>query len=184
MKVVDSIRIRAGKRTLKRELLSDQKRVAKVCNIAEAKSIGLLYKLQSEESYNHLRKFAKYIKSEFGTKQILMMGYWDNAKETPNFLQAKIDFEFFTKKDLNWAGIPKGTTIDNFLSESFDILIDMNSYFNVPLRYLVAKSRSKLKVGHFSPENEPYFDLMIGDDKMTFEEYCNELIKYLSMIKA
>jgi hypothetical protein len=183
MKVVDSIRIQAGKRALKKELASNQNRVAKVCNLAEAKSIGLLYKVESQEDYNHLRKFAKYIKGEFGTKRVFMMGYWDDAKENPDFLQTKVDFEFFTKKELNWAGIPRGGNIDNFLSESFDVLIDMNSYFNVPLRYLAAKSSARLKVGRFSKENEPYFDIMIGDNKMDFENYCNELVKYLTMIK-
>ncbi|CAG5084009.1 DUF6913 domain-containing protein [Parvicella tangerina] len=184
MKVIDSIRIQAGKRALKKELISDQKRHVKVCNIADATAIGLLYKIESKESVEHLRKFAKYIKSEFGTKNVFMMGYWDDAKESPDFLQVKVDFEFFTKKELNWAGIPKGGNIDNFLNESFDILIDMNNYLNVPLRYLVAKSNAKLKVGQFSKENEPYFDIMIGDNSMDFENYCNELIKYLSMIKA
>ncbi len=184
MKVIDSIWIQAGKRVLRKQLAADQKRVAKVCNIADAGSIGLVYKIESKEGYDHIRKFAKYIKSEFGTKQVFMMGYWDNAKESPDFLQAKVDFEFFTKKELNWAGIPKGGNIDNFLGEKFDILVDMNSYFNVPLRYLIAKSNAKLKVGRFSEENEPYFDIMIGDNQMNFENYCNELVKYLSMIKA
>lgn len=184
MKVVDSIRVQAGKRALKKELLADEKRVAKVCNLADAKSIGLVYKIESKESYDHLHKFAKYLKSEFGIKQILMMGYWDNKKETPEFLKAKVDFEFFTKGNLNWAGIPKGVNIDNFLNEPFDILIDLNSYFNVPLRYLVAKSKAKLKVGRFSKENEPYFDIMIGDNKINFEDYGNELVKYLTMINA
>lgn len=184
MKVVDSIRVQAGKRALKKELLADEKRVAKVCNLADAKSIGLLYKIESKESYDHLRKFAKYIKGEFGTRKVFMMGYWDNKKDTPDFLTSKVDFEFFTKADLNWAGIPKGVNIDNFLNEQFDILVDLNSYFNVPLRYLVAKSKAKLKVGRFSKENEPFFDIMIGDNKADFENYGNELVKYLTMIHS
>lgn len=169
---------------LKKELLADEKRIAQVCNLADAKSIGLLYKIESQESLMNLRQFAKYIKGEFGTKQVFMMGYWDNAKENPDFLQTKVDFEFFTKKDLNWAGIPRGGNIDNFFNESFDLLIDMNDYLNVPLRYLLVKSNAKLKVGRLSEENEPYFDVLIGDNKMNFENYCNELVKYLTMLKA
>lgn len=184
MKVVDSIRVQAGKRALKKVLLADEKRIARVCNLADAKSVGLLYKIESQDNYDHLLKFAKYLKSEFGTKQVFMMGYWDKKKEVPDFLKAKVDFEFFTKASLNWAGIPRGGNIDNFLNEQFDILVDLNSYFNVPLRYLIAKSKARLKVGRFSPENEPYFDIMIGNNKLTFEEYGNELVKYLTMIKS
>lgn len=184
MKVVDSIRIQAGKRLLKKELQADEHRVAKVCNLAEAKSVAMLYKIDSKESLDHLRKFAKYIKSEFGTKKVFMLGYWDDAKENPDFLQVKVDFEFFTKKDLNWAGIPRGGNIDNFLKEKFDILIDMNDYLDVPIRYLMTKNKSRLKVGRFSEENEPYFDILIGENKMNFEIYCNELVKYLTMING
>lgn len=184
MKVLDSIRVQAGKRALRKELIADKKRTAKVCNLAEANSIGLLYKIESKESYDHLRKFAKYIKGEFGTKKVFMMGYWDDAKESPDFLQAKVDFEFFTKKDLNWAGLPRGGNIENFLNEKFEILIDMNDYYNVPLRYLLAKNKSRLKVGRFHSENEPFFDVMIGNNDMDFENFCNELVKYLTMIKS
>lgn len=181
--MIDSIRIQVGKRLLKKELQNGERRLAQVCNLAEAQSIGMLYKIESQESVQNIRKFAKYLKGEFGTKMVFMMGYWDNPKESPDFLQTKVDFEFFTKKELNWAGIPKGGNIDNFLGDKFDILIDMNNYLNVTLRYLLVKSDAKMKVGRWSQENEPYFDVLLGDNNMDFENYCNELIKYLTMIK-
>lgn len=180
--MLDNIRIRAGKRILKKELAKKINRSGKVTNLNQANSVALLYKITSEESLQHLQKFAKYLKSEFGIKKIFMLGYWDDPKNEPEYLQAKIDFDFFSKKELNWFGIPNGSKIRNFLNEDFDILIDLNNYYNVPLRYIIVKSRAKLKVGRNHIENEPFFDLLIANNKVSFEEYCNELIKYLTML--
>lgn len=180
--IYDEIRIRAGRLSLKKELKSLTTRKVVTTNLNDANSIAFLYKIDSEEDYTKVNKFMKYLKSEFGTKRIFFLGYWDDAKKDPEFLQTKLDFDFFSKKDLNWRGVPAGGNIDNFLSEKFDILIDLNNYFNIPLRYLIIKSPAKMKVGRYSEENEPFFDLMLADNQTEFEAYCNELVKYLTMI--
>lgn len=182
MKWVDNIRIRAGKRILRKEVAASRSRKAKVCNIADANAIALLFKITKEEDYINVQKFSKYLKSEFGTKKVFVLGYWDDPKKDPEFMQSKLDFDYFSKKDLNWFGIPSGGKIENFLQSSFDILIDLNNYYNVPLRYLIAKCNANLKVGRFSKDNEDFFDVMIGDNKMGFEAYGNELVKYLGML--
>lgn len=179
---MDNIRIRAGKRILKKEMAATASRKIKVRNIAQANSIAILYKIKDEEDYKNLQKFIKYIKSEFGTKRIYGVGYWDDPKNDPQFMQSKLDFDYFSKKDLNWFGIPAGGKIDNFLNEHFDLLIDLNNYYNVPLRYLIIKCHADLKVGRYSKENEAFFDVLIGNNKMDFESFGNELIKYLGML--
>jgi hypothetical protein len=52
----------------------------------------------------------------------------------------------------------------------------------VPLRHLLAVSNAKLIVGRFSEENKPFFDIMLSTNRDNFEEYCNQLVKYLTMI--
>lgn len=183
MGIYDEIRIRAGRLSLKKELRTQATRKVVTTNLNDAKAIAFLYKINTEEDCIRVNKFMKYLKSEFGIKRVFFLGYWDNAKKDPEFLQTKLDFDFFSKKDLNWRGVPAGGNIDNFMSEQFDILIDLNNYFNIPLRYLILKSTAKMKVGRYSKENEPYFDLMLADNKTDFEEFCNQLVKYLTMIK-
>jgi len=180
--IIDEIRIRSGKISLRRELNNQRSRKVVATNLNDATSVALLLKIKDEKDYKKVTKFMKYLKEEFGIKRVFFLGYWDDAKNDPDFLQSKLDFDFFTKKDLNWKGIPIGGTIDNFTSEKFDILIDLNNYFNVPLRYLILKSASKLKVGRYNKENEAYFDLMLSNDQDDFEMYCNQLVKYLTMI--
>jgi hypothetical protein len=181
--VIDQIRIRAGRLTSKRELNNQASRKVITTSLEKANSIVMLYKITAEEDYTKVNNFMKYLKSEFGMKRVFFLGYWDDAKEDPEFLQSKLDFDFFSKKDLNWKGIPVGGNIDNFIAEKFDILIDLNNYYNIPLRYLILKSSAKLKVGRYSKENEPFFDLMVGGNDSDFEDYCNQLVKYLTMIK-
>ncbi len=182
MAIGDSIRIKAGHRYLKKMMLSLNKRKAKLININDAKSIALLFKIEDQESYNYAAKFAKFIKGEFGTKRVFLLGYWDDKKENPSYLVTRLDFDFFTKKDLDWKGIPTNVVVENFLQEHFDILIDLNNYSNIPLRYVVLKSNAHLKVGRMSEENKPYFDMMIANNETDFEEYCNQIIKYLDMV--
>ncbi len=183
MSIIDEIRIKAGRLSLKKELNNIAARKVVTTSLDAANSIALLYKIHTEEDYKKVNKFMKYLKSEFGMKRLFFLAYWDDAKKEPDFLQTRLDFDFFSKKDLNWKGIPAGGNIENFLSEKFDILIDLNNYYNVPLRYLILKSSARMKVGRYSLENEPFFDLMLANNETDFEEYCNQLVKYLSMIK-
>jgi hypothetical protein len=182
--ILDNIKIKAGKLFIKSELQKQDSRKVVALNLNNANSVALLYKIEDEDDYKKVSSFVKYLKSEFGLKRVFFMGYWDDAKENPQFLQTRLDFDFFSKKELNWKGIPIGGNIENFIGEDFDILIDLNNYYNVPLRYLLVKSNAKLKVGPYSKENESFFDLMISSDAENFEEYCNQLVKYLSMINA
>lgn len=183
MGVIDKIRIRAGRLSLKKELNNDLSRKVVTTNLEKANAVAMLYKITTEEDYIKVNNFVKYLKSEFGTKRVFFLGYWDDAKKDPEFLHTKLDFDFFSKKNLNWKGIPVGGNIDNFISDKFDILIDLNNYYNVPLRYLILKSCAKMKVGRYSQENEPFFDLMLANNETDFEDYCNHLVKYLLMIK-
>jgi hypothetical protein len=115
---------------------------------------------------------------------VFILGYSDNKKEDPDFLRSSISFDYLQRKDLSWNGIPSGPVYENFVAERFDILIDMTNYFNVPLRFVLLRSKAKFKTGIFSEESKPYFDMMIAFDKDDFEEYANQLVHYLTIINA
>jgi hypothetical protein len=181
VKIIEDIRIKAGQRSIAKVLKTQQRKV-QVCNLRDAKSVALLVKIVEESDLLQVQKFAKFMKGEFGTRKVFVLGYYDAKKDFPEFLQSKIEFDFFTKDDLDWKGIPKGPVVDNFSDENFDILIDMNNYYNVPLRHILSMSTAKLKVGRFSEENKPFFDIMLASNSDDFEEYCNQLVKYLTMI--
>lgn len=181
---IDDIRIKAGQRSIQKQLKSYKNRRAKVTNLKDAKSIALLFKVNGKTDYLQVQKFSRYLKEEFGTRKIFTLGYWDDKKENPDYLKVSIGFDFFTRKDLDWKGIPNVPVVDNFLQEQFDILVDMNDYYNVPLRYVMLKAKAGLKVGRYSDENKDFFDLMLASNDSDFEGYCNQLVKYLTMVNG
>ena len=50
------------------------------------------------------------------------------------------------------------------------------------MQSIIFKSNAHLKVGRMSEENKTYFDMMIANNETNFEEYCNQIIKYLEMV--
>lgn len=184
MQAIDKIKIKAGRLILNRELKNSEQRNPVVCNLNNASSIALLMNISDETDMRKITKFEKFLKAEFGIKKVFVLGYSDNKKEDPDFLRSSISFDYLQRKDLSWNGIPSGPVYENFVAERFDILIDMTNYFNVPLRFVLLRSKAKFKTGMFSEESKPYFDMMIAFDKDDFEEYANQVVHYLTIINA
>jgi len=184
MQFIDNIKIKAGRLVLKKEVKKNANRKPFVCNLNNASSVALLMNISDESDMRKITKFEKFLKSEFGIKKVFILGYSDNKKEDPDFLRSSISFDYLQRKDLSWNGIPSGPVYENFVAERFDILIDMTNYFNVPLRFVLLRSKAKFKTGIFSEESKPYFDMMIAFDKDDFEEYANQLVHYLTIINA
>ncbi len=70
-------------------------------------------------------------------------------------------------REVNWKMIPKSAEVSQFLTERFDILINLylpaqekDHKKNQPIEYISALSKAKLRVGPFS-ENTASFDLII-----------------------
>lgn len=184
MEALDNIRIKAGRLILKKEVKNNLKRTPIFCNLNTASSVALLMNISDESDMQKITKFEKFLKAEFGIKKVFILGYSDSKKEEPDFLRSSISFDYLQRKDLSWNGIPSGSVYENFVAERFDILIDMTNYFNVPLRFVLLRSKAKFKTGIFSEESKPYFDMMIAFDKGNFEEYANQLVHYLTIINA
>ena len=184
MQAIDKIKIKAGRLILSRELKNSEHRNPVVCNLNNASSVALLMNISDETDMRKITKFEKFLRAEFGIKKVFILGYSDNKKEDPDFLRSSISFDYLQRKDLSWNGIPSGPVYENFVAERFDILIDMTNYFNVPLRFVLLRSKAKFKTGIFSEESKPYFDMMIAFDKDDFEEYANQLVHYLTIINA
>ena len=95
MGIIDEIRIRSGKISLRRELNNQRSRKVVATKLNDATSVALLLKIKDEKDYKKVTKFMKYLKEEFGIKRVFFLGYWDDAKNDPDFLQSKLDFDFF-----------------------------------------------------------------------------------------
>lgn len=79
-----------------------------------------------------------------------LLGYF-----TTDVGESHFGFDHFSVKDVNWYGVPKGSSVEKFLSRSCDILITLGPAGHQQLDYLAALKKADLRVGPHTehPEN-------------------------------
>ncbi|MBN2347191.1 MAG: hypothetical protein JXJ22_00035 [Bacteroidales bacterium] len=136
-------------------------RKRKICNIYDAKSIGILYNATHPVSFELVKDMAK----KFAEKKIKIaaLGYVDSKEVIDHYLY-RPGFTFVSKKDLNWYFLPVSDNVDEFINTPFDILINLSLDYSYPLQYINATSVASYKVGRYNT-NDEYLDLMIDIEK-------------------
>jgi hypothetical protein len=128
-------------------------------NIKAAKSIGIVYRADSEESFELVKRYVKFLR-KYKIK-VRAIGFF-NENEIPDDVHPKLEFDFFCKKDLNFRLEPKCVVVDNFIDEQFDILIDVTVDEDEVLRDPVFLSKSTFKVGAGGKSTSEDLDLQIS----------------------
>jgi hypothetical protein len=175
----ESLRRAVGDYLLKKEVAS-LKRSKTAFNMSQAKSFVILFEAGKLEDIDLIKKYVNYLKGL--KKKVHVIGYF-SSPFPPDFTYPKLDYEFFSVKELNWYFKPLTSSLGTFLAEEFDVLIDLNFEDHFPLRYMSALSKARFKVGKFSKENQSIFDLLIDiDAKKTFKYLLQQVDIYLEMI--
>ena len=86
MSILDRLRKYIANQQLKKEL-TNISRVKGIVNLDEARNIGVLYNISSEESYNQILSFLKSLKADQRT--VIAMGFL-NDKKLPTFLSTRV----------------------------------------------------------------------------------------------
>ena len=162
----------------------DKWEVAVAKNLAASLKIGIVYVATDEQAHAHVRNYVKRIKEDHGIHRIQCLGYFDD-KVMPNYLAAKLHFDAIHQKDLNWYRIPGGNTVNNFIAEEFDVLIDLTLTDYLPIQYIVAKSRARFKVGRWGDSNKHFLDMMIDmAGANSLPQFIAQVDRYLLMINS
>ncbi len=182
MKLLDRIKEWLGTRKLLRDLPLDRKPIAR--NIGSSKKVAIVYSVEDEVAHNHVRNYVKRLKEELGLSNIMAMGFSDE-KTMPHFLHAKLNFDAICQKDLNWYRIPQGNSVENFMAEEYEIIIDLTLQDRLPVQYIMAKSRSRFKVGRYSDSNKKILDMMIDmAGSQSLPQLIQQVHHYLLMVNA
>ena len=178
MQFIEDFKLKVGKWVFQRELQTNS-RTKEVCNLDDAKSIGILYDATSEQQIKIIKPFVSYF---FDLKKdVKALGYV-NSKELSYCHTPKLQYDFFYQKDLNWYYKPQNYIIDNFIKKEYDILINLCDSNTIPIKYLVASSIAHFKIG-IHEEGYEIYDLMISlkEDK-SIEKLMNEIKYYINLI--
>ena len=169
MKLIENIKNALGKRKIDKILQSNKRRL-KVVNYSNAKSIGVIYPVT--------------IREEVGFKSIVSIGYCD-TKKIPNFIiNQSIKYQYFTKSDLNRNNFGISKEVKDFIKNDFEILIDFSRDNINPIKHIIASSKSGLKIGRHSKENEKYFDFMVEMEKTApVSQFINQVNTFLKQVK-
>jgi len=181
MSLIDDIKNKAGKYFLNRK--KNDKREVVTRNFELSRSIGLLFKADSESDFILVKQYRKHLQSEYGIKKVEALG-WINTKEMPDFTVTQRGFTFLNPSNTNWYLQPEGEDYEAFIKNPFDILIDLTFEEVVPLRFVLKNSNSQMKVGRYHDEDYKQYDMTLNLPENTLlDEYLKQTDKYLNLIQ-
>lgn len=145
-----------------------------------AKTAGVIITPTDQESFEQVKQFINYLTGK-GIK-VSILGYVDDKKIPENFLFWK-GINLISRKDLNWAGVPEVQSVNDFIDQSFDLLIDLSRPESFPVQYISSLSRSAFKIGRSGSRYEESYDLLFDiNDETSLEDYIKHLSYYLNLL--
>jgi hypothetical protein len=179
LSIVKKTRKKAGEYFLKKEFANVARNVAAV-NFEEAETIALIFDATDKDEFEVVKKYIKKLKEN--KRKVRAIGFYD-GKEEPTLMSSKLEYDFFSRKQLKWYLKPNDPIVENFMHEPFDLLINLCMNYKTPLLYVTALSRAKFKVGKAHPKYAPYYDLMLNvEDNIGLQNFIMLAEKYLNMI--
>jgi hypothetical protein len=153
--------------------LSAVSRDKKVFNLDTAKTAGILWEIDQEESF-------RMVENELRSAGIYPSGlcYFPQKKAVvPDGVQG------YTRKQTSWClEIPKAQLVEDFIHHKFDILIDLTKQNCFPMIFVTALSEATFKIG-YAGNAVNYFDLNIefGEQPET-SQLARQILYYLKRI--
>jgi len=179
LSIVKKTQKKAGEYFLKKEFAAINRKKETV-NFEEAETIALIFDATNKEEFELIKKYIKKLKEN--KRKVRAIGFYD-GKEEPTLMSSKLEYDFFSRKQLKWYLKPNDPIVENFILEPFDLLINLSMNYKTPLLYVTALSRAKFKVGKEHPKYAPYYDLMLKiEDSLGLQSFITTAEKYLMMI--
>ncbi len=164
-----------------RREMSLSKRRRKYVSLMDADTIGILYDASEEKNYAVVYNFVRYLIEQ--QKKVKALGFV-NSTLIPHYCHPRLSFDYFTLKDMNWYRKPVGHFVRDFISNEFDMIINLDVNDTPSLKYITGLSIAHFKVGRFHEKNKDCFDLMIDlKDPTDIEVLLKEINHYLSILQ-
>jgi hypothetical protein len=181
MGIIKNVQQAIANRVLKLELKDIQReRKPNKFTFSGIKTVGILFDATNVEDYEIVKRYVVYLREHL--KKVKVIGFF-STKQIPTLTYSKLEYDFFSTKELNWLGKPSSPIIQNFINEEYDLLIDLNIHNHFPLKYISALSKASFKVGKFEEDNVEAFDMMIdADNTKTVKYFLRQIDTYITML--
>jgi len=160
MKWTDDIKAGIGRRVLVSKLRGSNRKV-QVCNLDNARRVGIIYNATEYISFEIIKDLVKQLSDN--AVHVSVLGYVDSKKLIDHYLYRK-GFDFFSKNDLNWYYRPVSELAVRFMDEPFDLLLNLSLEDHFPIHYITTLSMASFKAGRYFPVDES-LDFMIDIEK-------------------
>ena len=156
------------------------KRNIKATNLNSSKTVAIIFKVEGNDNLSVLKEFLNYLVEKknlietigFGYNRLIPLGYLKDSR-----------LSILTPQNTNLFFFPKNEITETFINKEFDLLIDLSNGSNTTLKYILAASKAKFKVGKYTLHNN-FYDLMIdtskNDDNFAF--YIDQIKHFLTNI--
>jgi hypothetical protein len=182
MELFGKARIKFGNTILTKKISRSGRKVH-YTNISNVKTIGIVWDATRTQDFSSLSRFHQ--KMHDRNIDVKIIGYYPE-KELPDQYMAIRYLSCIRKKEVNFFFLPVSAESDFFITNRFDVLIDINFDNIFPLRYISSLSSASFKVGLSNGHPEASaFELMIElKNPVKVDTYLDEIIHYLEMINS
>lgn len=145
-----------------------------------ASDVGMLCEITDEDSYKAI--FRIFSSLQQSGKNVHLIGYIDE-KFVPFYCLQQLSADYFCKKQLNWYGEPNMIQVQDFIANDFDILLDFNYRYLIPMDFIMATSASKLIIGSCKDYADRY-DLMIRTESGNYSQFLSSVMLYTKKLSG
>ncbi len=176
MNFIESIRIRMHQRFLRKELAAPR-RACSTVYLENAKTVGILFDATQLDEREIVLGFARQLEQQ--GKAVKLLAFFDQKLDATN----SFSFKSFSRKQLDWALRPVSVAADDFIKQSFDLLLNLSKRTILPLDFVAARSKAKYRVGPYTG-NTFCYDMMIElPTRHTLDDFLRQAIFYLKKLR-
>ncbi|MEN0047822.1 MAG: hypothetical protein AAF806_12245 [Bacteroidota bacterium] len=144
-------------------------------NLRSAQWIGILFDATAQANRDQILAYKR--KLEKSGKKVQLLGFVNSRSKELNY-----DFPFYTKREVDWKGVPQPKAIEEFATRSFDLLLLVNPKTSITFEYIATLTDARLKVGPYTVDTKS-FDFMVQAEEATLPEFIQQIEKYVDFVK-
>lgn len=141
----------------------------------QALSIGILFSVEDKLKHDAVKEFIRQL--QLDGKKVSVLEFLPHKKDNYEFM-----FDFFTVKDLSFWGKVTSPDADKFMDIPFDYLFCIDTTYNPLILHLLARSKAHCRIGKFSQQDHPFFELMI-EQNGSVKNLIDSMYKYTKQLK-